>query len=69
MAEFKNLGAISKGIFYPGYEKGKNEGPAPAERDLEIPGPRFPGTSGTTITRVVQGSNPLNELNMRKPFG
>ncbi len=59
---------ISKGIFYPGYNAGKNPGPEPAERDMEMP-PETGGNSGTTITRVLQGGNELTEDNMRKPFG
>lgn len=60
---------ISKGIFYPGYAKGMNQGPAPSERDMNIPAPKTPWDSGVTHVRVVQGGNKANEMNMRKPFG
>jgi len=60
---------ISKGIFYPGYNKAMQEGPAPRQRDMDIPAPRFPGNSGVTHTRVVVGGNQHNEMNLRKPFG
>ncbi len=60
---------ISKGIFYKGYESGKQESPKPGERDVNIPNPPNQGNSGVTHTRVVQGGNQHNENNLRKPFG
>ncbi len=58
---------ISKGIFNPGYKAGMQESPAPSERDMTAR--NVSGDSGVTYVRVVQGSHPLNEVNMRKPFG
>ncbi len=58
---------VCKGIFNPGYNAGMKEGPAPAERDMEIPAVK--GQSGVTMVRVLQGGSPNNEQLMRKPFG
>jgi len=63
----KNWPTISKGIFNPGYSSGMKEGPAPAERDMDIPG--ISGHSGVTQIHVLPASAPHNAMQMRKPFG
>lgn len=65
----KNWPTISKGIFNPGYKAAMNQGPAPAERDMDIPTPGISGHSGVTNVHVLPAGSPNNEMLMRKPFG
>lgn len=60
----KSWPAVSKGIFYEGFNKGKSPGKMPSERAT---GPKYSGAKGTPYTRVVQGGNKLNPKGMRIP--
>ncbi len=59
---------VSKGIFYPGYNKGKQQGKAPGERSMQTVSPSSHNPMSKESARLNPASNPLTKESMRKPF-
>ncbi len=57
---------ISKGVFYPGYNKGKSEGPKGADRPT---GPKYKPAKGSASLYVVQASKGMTQAKHQYPVG
>lgn len=59
---------VSKGIFYKGFNKGKQQGRAPKERSTQTVSTSAHAPLTKESARLNPASNPLTKESMRKPF-
>lgn len=58
---------VSKGIFYPGYNKAKSEGKAPATRSMQTVSANGGKKESARSRMLYPAASPLTAESMRKP--
>jgi hypothetical protein len=63
----KSWPTVSAGIFNPGYNKAKSEGPKAGDRPSSTVA--FPGSSKTSVIHKEGGTNLYSQQKAQKPLG